>query len=49
MTDANQSSPDEDVMIDMNPQAEETIEISMEALKADGYEPPADSVPNEMA
>jgi hypothetical protein len=49
MTDTNESTPDEDVIIDMNAQAEETIEISMDALRADGYEPPADSMPSEMA
>ncbi len=41
-TEPNQSTPDEDVMIDFCPEAQETVEITMDALRADGYEPPGD-------
>jgi hypothetical protein len=42
MTATNQSTPDEDVMIDFSPEAQETVDVSMDALRADGYEPPPD-------
>lgn len=34
---------DEDVEIRVSPQAEESIEISIDALKSDGYEPPVEN------
>jgi hypothetical protein len=41
-TEPNQSTPDEDVTIEFSPAAQETVDITMDALRADGYEPPAD-------
>jgi hypothetical protein len=46
---SDQSTPDEDVLIDFSPEAEESVDVSMDALQADGYQPPADDSSTTLA